>query len=172
LTVYHFSQNQSLPAAYSGRSGGPSNQGGIQVDQELLAYLEGHTQELTYLKAVPSSMQGADYILATVRPVLYMGGFNGQEKVLTGGELAELVATGALRYIYWNTQDGRPDARSDLSGWVTANCQPISGFNAATRNAGAPDGISTSGGPTGAALPGGRDMQVSLYECGGKYDRH
>ena len=167
LTVYNFSQNQSLPAAYSGQSGRPSNQGGIQVDQDLLAYLEEHTQDVAYLMAVPSSMQGADYVLATGRPVLYMGGFNGQDKVLTSDELAQLVGSGALRYIYWNTQGAGPDAQSDLSSWVRTNCLPISGFNAATRNAGAPDGISTGGLPSGSAFPGGRELQVSLYDCGG-----
>jgi 4-amino-4-deoxy-L-arabinose transferase-like glycosyltransferase len=166
LTVYNFSQNQSLPAAYSGRSGGPSSQGGIQIDQAFLAYLEQHTQDVTYLMAVPSSMQGADYVLATGRPVLYLGGFNGQDEVLTHDELAQLVAAGVLRYVYWNAQAGGPNTRADISTWVTGNCRPVSGFDAATRNAGAPDGISPGQQSGGFAFPGGRDMQVSLYECG------
>jgi 4-amino-4-deoxy-L-arabinose transferase-like glycosyltransferase len=167
LTVYNSSQNQSLPAAYTGRSAGPANQGGVQVDQALLAYLEQHTQDVAYLMAVPSSMQGADYVLATGRPVLYLGGFMGQDKVLTSDELAQLVANGVLRYIYWNGRDAGPNNQSEISSWVTAHCQAVSGFDAATRNAGAPDGISTGQPPAGNGFPGGGDMQVSLYECGG-----
>jgi hypothetical protein len=49
----------------------------LQVSQALLDYLEEHTQDITYLMAVPSSMQGADHVLATGRPVLYLGGFMG-----------------------------------------------------------------------------------------------
>ncbi len=60
LTMLNSSENQSLPAAYSGRSSGPANGGGLQVNQALLAYLQPRTQGATFLMAVPSSMQGAD----------------------------------------------------------------------------------------------------------------
>jgi 4-amino-4-deoxy-L-arabinose transferase-like glycosyltransferase len=73
LTTLNASENQSLPSAYGGRSSGPANRGGLQVDQASLDYLGPHTLDTKYLMAVPSSMQGADYVLATGRPVLYLG---------------------------------------------------------------------------------------------------
>ena len=54
--------------------------------------------------AVPTSMQGADYILATGRPVLYIGGFKGADEVVNADELSQLVKGGELRYIYWGSQ--------------------------------------------------------------------
>ncbi|MCJ7532779.1 MAG: hypothetical protein MUO64_17375 [Anaerolineales bacterium] len=66
-----------MPSAYAGRSAGRANRGGLQVSQALLDYLEEHTKDITYLMTVPSSMQAGDYLLATGRPVLYLGGFMG-----------------------------------------------------------------------------------------------
>jgi len=169
LTTLNPSANQSLPSAYGGRPQEPVNGGGLQVNQALLDYLQSRTRDVKYLMAVPSSMQGADYVLATGRPVLYLGGFMGQDHVVTGEELSRMVADGELRYIYWNrtTRGGGLGVQSDLSAWVAANCTPVQGFDTATRNSGAPDGTS------GASLPnsvvpfmGGGEMQVSLYACG------
>jgi 4-amino-4-deoxy-L-arabinose transferase-like glycosyltransferase len=168
LTNLHSSDNQSLPAAYDGRSNGPVSLGRTQVNSTLLAYLQANTQNTYYLMAVPSSMQGADYVLATGRPVLYMGGFMGQDQVLTPDSLARLVESGQLRYIYSNaTGDGRIaggqfGGQTSINNWVASNCQAVQGFDASTRNAGAPDG--TGGGAGSNGFLGG-DMQVSLYDC-------
>jgi 4-amino-4-deoxy-L-arabinose transferase-like glycosyltransferase len=141
----------------------------LQVNETLLSYLQANTLGMKYLMAVPSSMQGADYVLATGRPVLYLGGFNGNDKVETSADLAKLVADGELRFIYWNGSGsfGGPGGgnQSDISSWVTTMCVPV-GFDTTTQNAGAPDGTSgiSSVNPGGFA-PGGPNMQVSLYDC-------
>ena len=170
LTTINSSANQSLPAAYSGRSSGPANGGRTQVNQALLTYVQANTRDTKFLMAVPSSMQGADYVLATGRPVMYLGGFMGQDKVATGEDLAKLVAAGDLRYIYW-TGNGRGGTnmggQTDVSSWVTANCTPVQGFDTQTQNFGAPDGTApgaAGGFGNGVSGPGG--MQVSLYQCG------
>jgi 4-amino-4-deoxy-L-arabinose transferase-like glycosyltransferase len=172
LTTSNASENQSLPSAYGGRSSGPANRGGIQVNQNLLDYLQAHTQGTKYLMAVPSSMQGADYVLATGRPVLYLGGFMGQDQVVTPDELAQLIGQGALRYIYWDARGGGSmGGRSDISTWVTSTCKPVEGFETATRNSGAPDGTQPgqldSNNRQGVDnFHSGGEMQVSLYDCG------
>jgi hypothetical protein len=115
-------------------------------------------------------MQGADYVLATGRPVLYLGGFMGQDNVVTSDDLAKMVADGELRFIYWNGPSGGfrggpgQGGQSDISTWVTTACVPVQGFDTVTQNTGAPDGIATGPGAAGARGPGG--MQVSLYDCG------
>jgi 4-amino-4-deoxy-L-arabinose transferase-like glycosyltransferase len=175
LTTLNPSENQSLPSAYSGRSSSPMNGGGIQISQDLLDYLEQQTQGTPYLMAVPSSMQGADYVLATGRPVLYMGGFMGQDKVLSSKDLANLVANGKLRFIYWNTRGGGFGSQTDISTWVTTQCKTVTGFDTITRNFGAPGGILTGSSEVTLydrsfgvrSFPGGGDMQVSLYDCKG-----
>jgi hypothetical protein len=169
------SQNQSLPSAYSGGTIGPVEQRDLRVNQELLDYLEANTKNTKYLVAVPSAMQGADYVLATGRPVLYMGGFNGQDDVVSAEDLARMVSTGELRYIYGNGEGRGAGGDSDISAWVTSACTPVEGFNTSTQNAGAPDGTTTN--PAGPAVnsnnrlpqnPGGPqgDILVSLYDCG------
>ncbi len=177
LTNLSASQNQSLPSAYSGGRIGPVRERGLQVNQTLLDYLEANTENTTYLMAVPSSMQGADYVLATGRPVLYMGGFMGQDQVVTAADLARLVSSGELRFIYWNTIGRGVGSNSDISSWVTSSCTLVNGFDTATQNAGAPDGIGTN--PDGIAVsPNNRifpnlggfagNLQVSLYDCGNR----
>ena len=167
LTVLNSSANQSLPSAYDGRSSGPPNMGEAQVNQTLLNYLESNTQGMKYLLAVPSSMQGADYVLATGRPVLYLGGFNGMDKVVSSTELQAMVAANELRFIYYDARGGGgggPNSmQSDVSSWVTNACTLV-GFNTTTQNFGAPDGtagMANAGAPSSG--PGG--MQVSLYDC-------
>ncbi len=172
LTMRYPSENQSLPAAYTGDQKGPPNQGGLQINQALLDYLQANTQNTEYLMAVPSSMQGSDYVLATGRPVLYLGGFMGVDQVKTPDQLAEMVSQGELRYIYW---DGRGSGfggvrsnngdQSSISNWVASTCKVVPGFETETRNMGAPDG--TSGGQGNGTMQAFGGMQVSLYDCGG-----
>ena len=163
LTTLNPSDNQSLPAAYDGRPSGPPNQGGLQVNQTLLDYLDENTQGVTYLMAVPSSMQGSDYVLATGRPVLYLGGFMGIDNVIASNQLAQLVSNGELRYIYWDARGGGFGAQSDISSWVTSNCSVVNNFDTSTQNSGAPDG--TSNRLTNGSFFGRGGMQISLYDC-------
>jgi hypothetical protein len=87
--------------------------------------------------------------------------------------LAQLVAGGKLRYIYWDAETGngfggRGGNESDVSGWVTTTCKPVSGFDTETQNAGAPDGTNAADGTNnfGGSF-GGRSMRVVLYDCAG-----
>ena len=165
LTNANSSSNQSLPAAYDGRSSGPGRLRGLQVNLALLNYLQENTKDNKYLMAVPSSMQGADYVLASGRPVLYMGGFMGQDNVVTTEQLQKLVQSGDLRFIYWG--GGRMGAQSAISQWVASTCKIVTGYETASSNSGAPDGTLGGG---GGNVPGGfgNNMQITLYDCGGK----
>jgi 4-amino-4-deoxy-L-arabinose transferase-like glycosyltransferase len=168
LTVLHPSANQSTPSAYSGKSSGSTYQGGLQLNQALLDYLEPRTQNITYLVAVPSAMQGADYVIATGRPVLYIGGFKGTDQVVSGDELAQLVADGKLHYVYWGGDSGGRGGQADISTWVTAHCMPVEDFETATLNIGTPTGapvvkLTQHGSPA----PDSGGIPASLYDCGG-----
>lgn len=167
-TVLSSSQNQSLPSSYSGGEIGPVVQRGLQINAALLDYLQTNTINTRYLMAVPSSMQGADYVLATGRPVLYMGGFNGQDDVVSKEDLAQLVADGELRYIYWSANDRGPGAGdAELSTWITSSCGVVAGFDTTTQNQGAPDGTRIDQNSAGQTMDDGRfrNMQVTLYDC-------
>jgi 4-amino-4-deoxy-L-arabinose transferase-like glycosyltransferase len=172
LTTFNSSENQSLPSAYGGGSYGPANRGGLQVNQALLNYLEANTQDIYYLMAVPSSMQGADYVLATGRPVLYLGGFMGQDQVETADDLAQMVSQGVLRFIYFGGNGRDFGRQSSLSTWVESTCKIVQGFDTTTRNSGSPDGTyagpgNPTSGQNGGFNPGPGGMQsISLYDCG------
>ena len=170
LTAINPGSNQSLPAAYDGQSSGPANNGRLEINQALLSYLEANTQGITYLMAVPSSMQGSDYVIDTGRPVLYLGGFMGVDQVVDSTQLANMVATHQLRYIYWDLQGnsfgGNLTNGADLSAWITANCKVVSGFNTVTQNSGAPGGTTSNLSGNQFQNQGGFGrMQISLYDC-------
>ncbi len=181
LTNLNSSTNQTLPAAYNGgeASFGPAGHGGagtvltgIQVNETLLSFLEANTQGMKYMMAVPSSMQGADYVIETGRGVLYLGGFNGQDPVETAASLQQLVSSGQLRYIYWGGRGGGfggpggGSSQSDISSWVTSACRPVTGYDTTIENQGAPDG--TRGTTTvGGGFRGFGGTQATLYDCAG-----
>ena len=140
------------------------------MNQALLDYLQAGTQDTTYLMAVPSAMQGADYVIATGRPVLYLGGFMGQDRVKTASELARMVADQQLRFIYWDAQGGggfnsNSSTLSDISAWVRSACTLVQGYDTATQNSGTPDGTPTAAGTGRAPAFNRGNMQVALYDC-------
>jgi 4-amino-4-deoxy-L-arabinose transferase-like glycosyltransferase len=132
LTAFADNNNQ-LPTAFNGgtvKFAQPNIGGnnGKSASSEMLAFLDEHTQGMKYLLAVPSSQQGAEYVLATNRPVLYLGGFNGSDQVLTRDALASLVANRELRYILLGGNGGTPNGSSSISTWVTDSCKVIRGI--------------------------------------------
>jgi 4-amino-4-deoxy-L-arabinose transferase-like glycosyltransferase len=131
----------NLPAAY-GVSAGPNgaprqlnvkNAAPAQnaernsgVNEELLAYLEANTQGMKYLVAVESSQVGAPYVLATGRPVLYMGGFSGGDTVVSADDLAQMVAEDELRFLLFGGGQGD---RQEILSWLKSSCTMVDEFS-------------------------------------------
>jgi 4-amino-4-deoxy-L-arabinose transferase-like glycosyltransferase len=150
LTTLDPSPSSVLPHAYSGDAvamsnvppgfdqrrmdgGGPGGlMDGSGIDANLLAYLQANTQGMTYLMAVPSSMQGAAYVLETGRGVLYLGGFNGSDPVIDAAGLSELVAAGELRYVLSGGNGGpgmmSAGGNSAITDWLQSDCAVVSGY--------------------------------------------
>jgi 4-amino-4-deoxy-L-arabinose transferase-like glycosyltransferase len=151
--------NQNLPTAYSGSNerGGPDrarqgNDGdGSNVNTELLAYLEQNTQDVEYLVAVPSSQQGSPLVLASGRPVLFMGGFGGHDNVVDADDLNEMVQNGELRYVI---SGGERTSRDEIAQWLQASCLIVPEFSRL-------ESSNPSGGQGG--LP--REQTMILYQC-------
>jgi 4-amino-4-deoxy-L-arabinose transferase-like glycosyltransferase len=141
LTIVHPSANQALPAAYDGYSTGPGKLSGLLVDATVLNYLQENSKNEKYLLAVPSSMQGADYVLATGRPVLYVGGFSGGDQAVSNNQMAEMVSAGELRYIYWGAGfKGSLKGTLGVSEWVSSTCKLVPGFDTQSYLSSIPDG--------------------------------
>ncbi len=81
--------------AGAGTGGSATN---LQVNSDLIAYLEAHAMAGSYLFATTSSMTASPYIIATGKPVMALGGFSGSDPILTVAQLRALVANGTVRY--------------------------------------------------------------------------
>ena len=162
--------NINLPTAYLGSDqqvglGGanrafPQESGpASNVNEDLLAYLEANTQDVEYLLAVPSSQQGSSLVIATGRPVLYMGGFGGQDAVVTAGDLSAMVANGELRYVMYGGDRG---GKQDIANWLSASCSVVQEFS--QLSTGGPQMPQGENQPQGLG-GGGSDQGATLYLC-------
>jgi 4-amino-4-deoxy-L-arabinose transferase-like glycosyltransferase len=166
LTTLNAGGMMALPSAYSGSSPGfGGGRDGIQVNQALLDYLETNTEGMRYMLAVSSAQQGADYVIASGRGVLYMGGFSGQDQVVTQTDLATLVERGDLRYIVVDGGGRDPRENANISNWVTSTCNPVQDVVANGFPSGQSDNRSQDGQGGGFQV----DMQAGgpLYDCAG-----
>jgi 4-amino-4-deoxy-L-arabinose transferase-like glycosyltransferase len=161
--------NMNLPTAYVGANvqAGPGGmdrarqQGGGQpsrVNQQLLDYLLANTREVKYLVAVPSSQQGAPLVLASGRPVLYMGGFSGGDQVIDAEGLADMVANGELRFVL---SGGERGGKQDIAAWLNSSCSIVPQFSRV--NAGGPQAQGAADGGMGSSAPAGGG--TALYLC-------
>jgi 4-amino-4-deoxy-L-arabinose transferase-like glycosyltransferase len=152
--------DQNLPTAYAGndqrngadraRLGDDANRS--TVNTELLAYLQENTQDVEYLVAVSSSMQGSPLVLASGRPVLFMGGFGGQDQVVTAEDLNTMVQNGELRYVI---SGGERTSRDEIAQWLKASCLIVPEFSKME-----------SSNPTNAGQGGlPHDQTMILYQC-------
>jgi 4-amino-4-deoxy-L-arabinose transferase-like glycosyltransferase len=152
--------NVNLPTAYVGskdfRHRPAGNGFAPGVNEELLTYLEANTKDVEYLIAVPSAQFGASLVLATGRPVLFIGGFGGQDDVVTVDDLKAMVAKGELRYIL--NGDGRFN-KPEITNWLNSSCAVMLDFSQINV-----DNLPAQ--PNGQAIGGNpSDQTVTLYMC-------
>ncbi len=163
LTMLYVTENGGLPQAYGAvvesafgaRAPRADNVTGApertlkpnarSADPALVDYLQAHSSDVKYLLVVPSSQQGAEYVLATGRPVLYAGGFGGNDPILDSAGLAGRVAAGEVRFVLWGGGLGRaggPNA-NDISRYLEAQCQVVepANWNATATDSGRPEEI-------------------------------
>ncbi|MGQ9815838.1 MAG: hypothetical protein ACUVR3_11935, partial [Candidatus Roseilinea sp.] len=141
-----------LPSAYAGDTGfgemrralsqGPVGHANPVL---LLLYIEPRTFDVDYVLAVPDANAGANFVLATRRPVLYIGGFLGTDPIVSAEDLKQMVNAGRLRYV-WDAGERLRLLKPDIAEWLDEACKivPVKDL----KQAGAPD---TPGSP--------------LYEC-------
>ncbi len=92
-------------------------------EKVTLDYLLANTTPGSYLVATLSSHEAAPYILATQRPVLTFGGFNGGDNVISVDQLAQMVASGELRFVLGGQQ--LTQRKPQIGDWVSNNCAAI-----------------------------------------------
>ena len=151
--------NGNLPAAYGvgGNPGGnarpddarnaaPAQMSAprMNVNDSLLEFLQSNTRDMKYLMAVESSQVGAPYVIATGRPVLYMGGFGGQDTVVSADDLAQMVADGELRYVLSAGGGGR-NGKQDVAQWLQNSCSVVEEFSQTSSAQAQPQGQNQGG---------------------------
>lgn len=129
--------NQTFPSAYAGGSRDIAsdyveNDPNLSANQRILAYLQLNTQDVEYLVAVPSALQGMPLVLTSERPVLYMGGFSGLDHVIDAQGLKDMVAKGELRYVlyakYFRRPGGTGRGDDQILAWLKTSCLVVPEF--------------------------------------------
>jgi len=139
----------SLPGGFGGLAG-VFGGGSAQADPALISYLEAHQGNAKFLVATPNANMADSIILSTNKPVMAMGGFSGNDPILTTSNLQTLIKDGAVRFFLINSQRGAqrligqlPEqyrnffsgrgggfnfgglGRNSLSTWVSSHCNSV-----------------------------------------------
>jgi 4-amino-4-deoxy-L-arabinose transferase-like glycosyltransferase len=123
------------PASAAGGFGGgmPGGSASASADSALVRYLVAHRGGAKYLVAASGSQTTAPIVIATGKPVVTIGGFNGGDAAPTVSQLAAMVRSGQLRYVLVGGGRGGPGGggSSALTAWVKAHGTAVSGVSAA-----------------------------------------
>jgi 4-amino-4-deoxy-L-arabinose transferase-like glycosyltransferase len=114
---------------------GTFNGGSAQVNQGLVTYLKAHQGNTKFLVATPSASTAESIILATNLPVMAMGGFSGNDPILTTSKLQSLINQNIVHYFLISGGrgggfggfggGGGRGGQSSPSSWVASNCSAV-----------------------------------------------
>lgn len=128
------SGNGGAPGA---SGGGPGGMGG-GISSAMLKYLEAHQGMSLYLVATASSQNASSIIINTGKAVMALGGFSGNDTILTARQLASLVKSGAVHYFLLDSGGmgrGSDGGNSALTQWVQAHGTVVPASQYATSTA-------------------------------------
>ena len=94
---------------------------GQQVSKPVKAKLTENAGDYTWTAAAVGAMNSASYQLATQRPVMSIGGFNGTDPAPTLAQFKEYVRDGEIHYFIGESRPGPGDRRggsSRITDWV------------------------------------------------------
>jgi len=114
---------------FTGRMRGGGAMGGLlngqQVGKKAEAMLEKNAGDYTWAAAAIGSQNAASYQLATERPVMAIGGFNGTDPSPTLARFKKYVQEGEIHYFVGGSRGGGPGgmgggrgSSSAVTGWV------------------------------------------------------
>ncbi|MFI0940913.1 ArnT family glycosyltransferase [Streptomyces sp. NPDC021020] len=114
---------------FPGGAGGAGGMGGLlngtQVSAEMTSLLKANAGAYTWVAAAVGSQNQASYQLATGKPVMSIGGFNGSDPSPTLAQFKEYVAEGRIHYFIGGGgmgggSMGGSAAASDIASWVAS----------------------------------------------------
>jgi 4-amino-4-deoxy-L-arabinose transferase-like glycosyltransferase len=142
----------SLP---SGTRQAPGNVGGLAGDSQLLAYLLKHQGSTKYLVVTSNSNSAASYIITTGKAVMSLGGFGGNDPILTTTQFQALVKNNTVRYVLGGGGGGGQGGDSAVMQWVQSSCKAVAASSYQTTSS------------SGTGTSGGFDGGTALYDCAG-----
>ena len=135
------------PTQQGSFGGNISNNGSANTNTALINYLEAHQGNAKYLVATASSNTADSIILATNKPVMALGGFNGSDPILTTSQLAALVKSGTVRFFLLDSFGGGFQPPQQILDQIPDQFRDFPGSGA--------------GGPGGPGGPGQRSSLTS-----------
>ena len=112
----------------------PNSEATAARNLRLIEYLTANRGDARYLAATLNANTAAPLILATGQPVMALGGFSGNDPILTDTELAETIAAGAVRFFLLPVAPAAPGqtagrgqaaGQGELRLWVNEHCAPV-----------------------------------------------
>lgn len=103
---------------------------GSKPSAALTALLKKDASDYTWVAAAVGSNSASGYQLATGKPVMAIGGFNGSDPAPGLDQFTSMVAAGKIHYfiggggMMMGGSMGGSDAAQQISAWVTANFTP------------------------------------------------
>jgi hypothetical protein len=97
--------------------------------QKLTGYLIAHREAAKFLVAVPNANVAAPLIISTGLPVMAIGGYLGDDPILTPSDVERLASDRQLRFVMlggFTLAPAKQAAALDpIARWVRANSRPV-----------------------------------------------
>lgn len=126
-----------MPGGMGGGGGGAGGLlNGANVSSAARTLLSKNAGDYTWAAAAIGSQNSASYQLATGKPVMAIGGFNGTDPSPTLAQFKKYVADGKIHYFISGSGmgggmgGGTTSASSAISSWVTANFKKVTAGSA------------------------------------------
>lgn len=119
----------SIPTAGpSGTALMGSNNENAKAENALVTFLLANSSGTTWIAAVNSANESAAIQISTDKPVAALGGFNGNDPVLTLAQFKEYVASGKIKYYIASSHGmgGGPGGSSEIVSWIKQNATVVS----------------------------------------------
>lgn len=135
---------------------------------KLISFLTKNNTGEKWLVAVPDCSTAESIILATGKPVMALGGFSGNDKILTVSSLSKMVKEGLIKYYMIGGNKGMGSSSDDdVTAWVKAHGTVVSSsLWSNTASSGSTSSNSTSSGLSSSGRAGGFGGESSqvLYD--------
>jgi 4-amino-4-deoxy-L-arabinose transferase-like glycosyltransferase len=132
-----------VPGQVAGGTGAAARTGGVggllnasTPSAAVVSTLTANSSRFTWVAAAVGSNSAAGFQLATEKPVMAIGGFNGSDPSPTLTQFKALVAAGKIHYFIsgggfggrgggGGTQSGGSNVSSQISSWVQSNFKTV-----------------------------------------------